>query len=82
MPEMLFEMTMANQTIPLRFRRSSTLTFGWNNLVMLAAALLDPVALVLSLWAAALITQGSLTPPYLVLSLLVFSLTLPGTIRL
>lgn len=73
---------MANQTIPLRFRRTSTPTFGWNNLVMLAAALLDPVALVLSLWAAAYFTTGSLTPPYLVLSLLVFSLTLPGTIRL
>jgi hypothetical protein len=31
---------MPNQTIPLRFRRASTPTFGWNNLVMLAAALL------------------------------------------
>jgi len=79
---MLNSFLMANQTIPLRFRRTSTLTFGWNNLVMVAAALLDPVALVLSLWAAAYLTEGSLTPPYLVLSMLVFSLTLPGTIRL
>ena len=49
---------------------------------MLAAALLDPVALVLSLWIAAFFTLGELTPPYLILSLLIFSLTLPGTIRL
>lgn len=49
---------------------------------MLAAALLDPVALVLSLWIAAIFTLGELTPPYLILSLLIFSLTLPGTIRL
>ena len=73
---------MPNSTIPLRFRRASTPTFGWNNLVMLAAALLDPVALVLSLWIAAFFTLGELTPPYLILSLLIFSLTLPGTIRL
>lgn len=73
---------MANQTIPLRFRRPATLSVGWNNLLMLAAALLDPVALVLSLWAAAYYTQGHISPPYLVLSLLVFSLTLPGTVRL
>ncbi|HEU4708649.1 MAG TPA: undecaprenyl-phosphate glucose phosphotransferase [Methylophilaceae bacterium] len=73
---------MSNQTIPLRFRRASTPTFGWNNLVMLAAALLDPVALVLSLWIAAFYVHGEVTPPYLILSLLVFSLTLPGTIRI
>lgn len=73
---------MPNSTIPIRFRRASAPTLGWNNLVMLAAALLDPVALVLSLWIAALFTLGELTPPYLILSLLVFSLTLPGTIRL
>lgn len=73
---------MENQTVPIRFRRASTLTLGWNNLLLLAAALLDPVALVISVWAVAYYTQGALTPDYLVLSLLVFSLTLPGKVRL
>jgi putative colanic acid biosysnthesis UDP-glucose lipid carrier transferase len=73
---------MSDQTIPLRFRRASSLNLGWNNVVLLAAVLLDPIALVLSLWAVAYYTQGRLTPDYLVLSLLVFSLTLPGKVRL
>lgn len=73
---------MANPTIPIRFRRASSPAMGWNNLVMLAAGLLDPVGLVLSLWAAAYFTLGEVTPSYFVLSLLVFSLTLPGTVRL
>lgn len=73
---------MDNHTVPIRFRRASTLTLGWNNLLLLAAALLDPVALVISVWTVAYYTQGALTPDYLVLSLLVFSLTLPGKVRL
>ena len=74
---------MTDQTIPLRFRRSSSaLSLGWNNVLLLAAVLLDPIALVLSLWAVAYYTQGRLTPDYLVLSLLVFSITLPGKVRL
>jgi putative colanic acid biosynthesis UDP-glucose lipid carrier transferase len=73
---------MAEHTAPIRFRRASTLTLGWNNLLHLVEALLDPVVLVLSLWAVALYTEGRMTPLYLVLSLLVFSLTFPGTARL
>lgn len=73
---------MSSHTAPIRFRRASTLTLGWNNVVLLAAALLDPLALVFSLWAVAYWSEGKLTPEYLVLSLLVFSLTLPGKVRL
>ncbi len=73
---------MLHQTVPIRFRRASTQTLGWNNLLRLMAALIEPVALVLSVWAVAFYTQGTLTPNYLILSLLVFSLTLPGTVRL
>lgn len=73
---------MAEHTAPIRFRRASTLTLGWNNLLHLVEALLDPLVLVLSLWAVAFYAEGRLTPLYLVLSLLVFSLTFPGTARL
>lgn len=73
---------MAEHTAPIRFRRASTLTLGWNNLLHLVEALLDPVVLVLSLWAVAFYTEGGLTPLYLILSLIVFSLTFPGTARL
>ena len=73
---------MSHQTVPIRFRRASSFTPGWNNLLLLAAALLDPIALVLSLWMVAYYTQGTLTPEYLILSLLVFSVTLPGIVRI
>lgn len=73
---------MSHQPVPIRFRRASTLSLGLNNVLRLAAALLEPIALVLSVWLVAYYTQGSLTPNYIILSLLVFSLTLPGTERL
>jgi putative colanic acid biosynthesis UDP-glucose lipid carrier transferase len=73
---------MSHQTVPIRFRRASTFTLGWNNLLLLAAALVDPIALIFSLWLVAYYTQGTLTPEYLILSLMIFSLTLPGTVRI
>jgi putative colanic acid biosysnthesis UDP-glucose lipid carrier transferase len=45
-------------------------------------AVLDPGVLVLSLWGLALWFEGELSPPYLILSVVVFSITFPGTSRL
>lgn len=68
--------------VPIRFQRASTLTLGWNNILHLLGSLLDPMVLVLSLWATSIHAEGALTPPYLILSLVVFSLTVPGASRL
>lgn len=73
---------MRHQTVPIRFRRASTFALGWNNVLLLAAALLDPIALVFSLWVVAYYIEGKLTPEYLILSLITFSLTLPGIVRI
>ena len=73
---------MSHQTAPIRFRRASTITLGWNNLLRLSAALMDPLALAGSLWAVAIYMYGKITPDYLVLAILVISLTLPGNARL
>lgn len=73
---------MSDQIVPIRFRRASTFALGWNNLLLLAAALIDPFALILSLWLVAYYTQGGFTPEYFILSLLLFSLTLPGIVRI
>jgi len=73
---------MSHQTVPIRFRRASTFTLGWNNVLLFAAALMDPIALVMSLWVVAYYTQGILSAEYLILSVLVFSLTLPGIVRI
>ena len=45
-------------------------------------AMLDPGVLVATLWLLALWFEGELAPPYLILSVIVFSITFPGTSRL
>jgi putative colanic acid biosynthesis UDP-glucose lipid carrier transferase len=65
-----------------RFRRVSHMNVGWDNLLYLSEAILDPMVLVISLWAVALYHEGDVTPPYLILSLIVFSMTFPGASRL
>jgi putative colanic acid biosysnthesis UDP-glucose lipid carrier transferase len=73
---------MVDHTVPIRFRRASTLTLGRNNLLLLIEALWDPGLLVLSVWALAIYVEGRLSPPYLILSLILFSVTFPGSARL
>ena len=45
-------------------------------------AILDPGMLVATLWGLALWYEGELTPAYLILSVIVFSITFPGTSRM
>ena len=45
-------------------------------------AMLDPGVLVATLWGLALWFEGELAPAYLILSVIVFSITFPGTSRL
>jgi putative colanic acid biosynthesis UDP-glucose lipid carrier transferase len=66
----------------IRVRRASALTVGRDNLVNIAESLIDPLVLVASLWGVAVRVEGELTPPYLVLSVILFSLTFPGPSRL
>ena len=73
---------MTDHTAPIRFRRASTLTLGWNNLVLLLEALWDPLMLVLTLWAVAYYYEDRIPPSYLVLSVVIFAVTFPGTARL
>lgn len=58
------------------------MTVGRENLVNITESLIDPVVFVLTLWGIAIYTTGELTPPYLVLSVIMFSLTFPGPSRL
>nr|WP_256324185.1 undecaprenyl-phosphate glucose phosphotransferase [Nitrosospira multiformis] len=45
-------------------------------------AILDPAVLALSLWLVSAGIEGELRPPYLILAVIVFSITFPGTSRL
>ncbi len=73
---------MPSATAQIRIRRASSLTVRRNNLVDIAESLIDPLVFVLALWGVAIKTTGELTPPYLVLSVIMFSLTFPAPSRL
>jgi putative colanic acid biosynthesis UDP-glucose lipid carrier transferase len=53
-----------------------------NNMLSAVEAILDPAALALSLWLVSDGLEGELLPPYLILAVIVFSITFPGTSRL
>ena len=53
-----------------------------NNMLSAVEAILDPAALALSLWLVSTGIEGELLPPYLILLVIVFSITFPGTSRL
>ena len=50
-----------------------------NNMLSAVEAILDPAALALSLWLVSAGVEGELLPPYLILAVIVFSITFPGT---
>lgn len=71
---------MANRALPLR--TPASLAIGRDNLLSLTEALLDPAMLVLTLWGTANYYLGDLPPAYMILALIVFSVTFPGPSRL
>ncbi len=73
---------MAERLAPIRIRRAVGLSIERRNLITVIESLLDPLVLLLSLWAVALYAEGAITPPFWILSLIVFSLSFPGPARL
>jgi len=73
---------MAQQTAPVTFRKASRMQVGRDQLLNMLEYSIDPLALALSLWAVTLLYEGYLSPRYLILSLLVFALTFPGSTQL
>ena len=55
---------------------------GRGNVISVIEAALDPLVLVFSLWGLSLYFESAVTPPYLILSVLVFSLAFPGSSQL
>ncbi len=66
----------------LERRTPLSLGLGRSHLFRAIEAALDPLVLVFSLWALAFYFEGVVRPPYLILSVIVFSLTFPGASRL
>jgi putative colanic acid biosynthesis UDP-glucose lipid carrier transferase len=65
-----------------RFGRVASLQVGRDNLINIIEVVLDPMVLTLSVWVIAFMEEGELTLPYLILSLMAFSLTFPARPRL
>jgi len=65
-----------------RFSRAASLHIGRDNLINLIEVILDPLVLTISVWAIGFMEEGELTLPYLILSLMAFSLTFPARPRL
>src|SRR5687768_7310556 len=73
---------VARAAAPAAFRRAGRIALGRRQLLNLVEMLLEPVVLVTSLWGAAVVVEGRLDVPHLILGLLVFSLTYPSDARL
>lgn len=69
---------MNSRSVPSLVSRAVALKAGGDNLFASMETLIDPMVLVLTLLVCAAISGDSLTPPYLLLSVIVFSLTFPG----
>lgn len=65
-----------------RFRKTFGVTLARDNLLHIAEALLDPMVAVLAVWIIATHYEGSLHPPYLILSVILFSLTFPSSSKI
>jgi putative colanic acid biosynthesis UDP-glucose lipid carrier transferase len=70
---------MNSQTkAPPSFRRATSITLDRSSLLNLIGAFVDPLACIFSLYILVLFKESELTPPYLILSLLMFAISFPG----
>ena len=73
---------MDQQVAPASFRKTARLPIGRDQLLNMLEFSIDPLVLALSLWGVALWVDGYLAPRYVILSLIVFALTFPGSTHL
>lgn len=63
-------------TTPIR--KATGIAIARDNILYIIESLLGPCVIVFTLWGVALWDEGDLTPPYLILSIVMFSLTFPS----
>ena len=74
---------MTTQTkAPPSFRRTTSITIDRSSLLNLISAFIDPLACIFSLYILVMLKESELTPPYLILSLLMFAISFPGDSQL
>ena len=67
---------MTASTPPIR--RASGISIARDNILYIVESILEPLVIVFTLWGIAIWDEGELTPHYLILSIILFSLTFPS----
>lgn len=63
-------------------RKASGIAFSRDNILFIAESIVEPLIIVLTLWGVAIWMDGELLPNYLILSVILFSVTFPGNTRI
>jgi putative colanic acid biosynthesis UDP-glucose lipid carrier transferase len=72
----------APTTAPVIFRKAGRIAVGRDRLLNLLEILVEPLMLVVTLWAVATYFEARIDARHIILSIVVFSLTFPGPARL
>ena len=70
---------ISHQLAPIVFRKAARIPVGRDQLLNTLEFSISPLVLALSLWVVAFLHEGMLAPRYVILSVVVFSLTFPGS---
>jgi putative colanic acid biosynthesis UDP-glucose lipid carrier transferase len=76
-----------NPSSPARFapplrRKGFGIAIARDNILYTTEALLEPSVIIFTLWFVAITREGSLAPAYLILSVILFSVTFPGSSKI
>jgi putative colanic acid biosynthesis UDP-glucose lipid carrier transferase len=63
-------------------RKASGIALSRHNILFILESIVEPLTIVLTLWGVAIWIDGELNPMYLIVSVIVFSLTFPGNTKI
>jgi putative colanic acid biosynthesis UDP-glucose lipid carrier transferase len=73
---------MQDRVAPIKVRKVTQMALARDQLLHLMEVWVDPLILALSLWAVAFALEGVLAPRHVILAIVVFSITFPGSANL
>src|SRR3954469_4555983 len=73
---------MPESVAPISVRKLTRMSMGREQLLHLIEISIDPLVLALSLWVVALVVEEHIAPRHVILSVVVFAVTFPGSANL
>jgi putative colanic acid biosysnthesis UDP-glucose lipid carrier transferase len=73
---------MQERVAPIKVRKVTQMSMGRDQLLHLIEIWIDPLVLALSLWVVAFVVEEALLPRHVILSIVAFSITFPGSANL